>query len=237
VEPQRRRILDAASIVFGRYGYRRASIGLVAEETGLSRQALYRYFESKEALFAAAVEDLHRAALEASDAAAAAASAAGSDSAALLCAQLDARFGYILGRLHGSVHAAEMLEESSRQCGAISAEHGRRLEASLARTIAAEHAAGRLPLSGDVSAAELVECLIAAARGIKSAVPLPSPEQFRRDLHRMVRLLVAGAAGTPVRADESAPAARDARRHRSAKPTAATPRRRFGNRTPKRRMQ
>ena len=43
------RILDAAMRVFRRHGLRRSSIEQVAEAAGLTRQAVYHHFLSKEA--------------------------------------------------------------------------------------------------------------------------------------------------------------------------------------------
>ena len=45
--------------VFRRHGFRRSSIEQAAEAAGLTRQALYHHFESKEALFRAVIERLH----------------------------------------------------------------------------------------------------------------------------------------------------------------------------------
>lgn len=52
---QRRRaeILDAAQRTFARHGYEGATVARLEEETGLSRGAIFSYFESKEALFVA----------------------------------------------------------------------------------------------------------------------------------------------------------------------------------------
>jgi AcrR family transcriptional regulator len=52
-QPPQDRILDAAMRVFRRHGFRRSSIEQTAEEAGLTRQALYHHFPSKEALFRA----------------------------------------------------------------------------------------------------------------------------------------------------------------------------------------
>ena len=49
-------ILEAAVLVFGRYGYRKTSVEDLAEAAGLSKQGLYLHFASKEAVFAAAVQ-------------------------------------------------------------------------------------------------------------------------------------------------------------------------------------
>ena len=74
----RTRILDAAMLVFRRQGFRRSSIELAAEAAGLTRQALYHHFKSKEALFRAVIERLHEDALAAEIAAAISAARASS---------------------------------------------------------------------------------------------------------------------------------------------------------------
>lgn len=51
-------ILDAATGVFLRYGYRKTSMDDLARAAGLSRQGLYLHFRTKEALFDAVVEHL-----------------------------------------------------------------------------------------------------------------------------------------------------------------------------------
>src|SRR5690349_11830561 len=54
-DPRRERLLDAALQAFLRYGFRKTSMEEVARGAGLSRQALYLHFETKEVLFRAAV--------------------------------------------------------------------------------------------------------------------------------------------------------------------------------------
>jgi AcrR family transcriptional regulator len=49
------RVLSVALEVFGRYGFRKTSMDEVARAADISRQGLYLYFASKEALFRAAV--------------------------------------------------------------------------------------------------------------------------------------------------------------------------------------
>lgn len=185
------RILEAATEVFGRYGFRQTSMAGVAEAAGLSRQSLYAHFASKEALFAACIEALHARALAAGTAAARAARDAGRDGADVIAAQLCAHTSHILERIAGSAHGAELLDESQRLCGPINAASRERHERDLATTIQAERRAGRLPPG--VAAPELARLLLHASRGIKAAVPAPSVESFHRDLERMVRLLIAGA--------------------------------------------
>ena len=55
-ERTRRRLLDLAIERFGDRGYRATSVSEVARAAGLSQAAVYAYFESKEALFDAAVD-------------------------------------------------------------------------------------------------------------------------------------------------------------------------------------
>ena len=55
-QPPQDRILDAAMRVFRRHGFRRSSIEQAADEAGVTRQALYHHFPSKEALFRAVIE-------------------------------------------------------------------------------------------------------------------------------------------------------------------------------------
>jgi AcrR family transcriptional regulator len=187
----RQRILDGALVVFGRYGYRQTAMEAVAEEVGLSRQALYRHFAAKDALFSAVVASLHENALGAGRHAVVAARGAHADAAGVIAAQLDARFVYIVSRLQGSAHAAELAEENGRRCSAIAADVLRRFTDELAATITEESRARKLALAPGLSASELADYLIASVHGLKeSGVPL---ERFRRDLARLVRLIVAGA--------------------------------------------
>ena len=50
------KILDAARKEFMQYGFKDASMRRIGEAAGLTAAALYRHFDSKEALFGAAVE-------------------------------------------------------------------------------------------------------------------------------------------------------------------------------------
>ncbi len=56
----RRRLLDAAEIVFGDLGYHDASIVKLAERAGVAAGTFYLYFDSKKAIFDELVRDLNR---------------------------------------------------------------------------------------------------------------------------------------------------------------------------------
>src|SRR6516225_9745774 len=107
--PPQDRILDAAMRVFRRQGFRRSSIEQAAEEAGLTRQALYHHFKSKEALFRGAIARLYERAPEAE--AAKAAEEADCDLADVIIAEIGARLGMLFAELKGSPHLEELLSE------------------------------------------------------------------------------------------------------------------------------
>ena len=111
------RILTAAENIFARFGYRRASMSQIAEEAGLTRQALYHHYDSKEALFRAVVELLHEGAYEAEAAAGLHQEEAGGGLADILAAQIDARFRYLIECVEDSPQAEELLSEHQLQTG------------------------------------------------------------------------------------------------------------------------
>src|ERR1700682_259855 len=91
------RILDAATAVFRRQGFRRSSIEQAAAAAGLTRQALYHHFKSKEALFRAVIERVYEAALAAEVAAVEGAEKTGAGRADIIVAGVG-------GRLQHPVH-------------------------------------------------------------------------------------------------------------------------------------
>src|SRR5438034_9180255 len=107
----RDRILNAAMFVFRRHGFRRSSIEQAAEAAGLTRQALYHHFRSKEALFRAVIERLHESALAAEIEAAGATEKAGGSLADILVASVAAKLGQLAASLDGSPHVEALFSE------------------------------------------------------------------------------------------------------------------------------
>jgi AcrR family transcriptional regulator len=60
----RRAVLDAAIVRFGREGFRAASVADIARDAGVGGTVAYAYFESKEALFLAALDEDAAAVIE-----------------------------------------------------------------------------------------------------------------------------------------------------------------------------
>jgi AcrR family transcriptional regulator len=57
--PTRIRILAAAHKRFATFGYRRTGVTEIARDAGIAAATLYRYFDDKEGIFRAVVEDLY----------------------------------------------------------------------------------------------------------------------------------------------------------------------------------
>jgi AcrR family transcriptional regulator len=183
-------ILRAAQVVFARHGFRQTAMAMVAEEAHLSRQALYHHFDSKEALFAALVDELHEAALDAATAAA----AKGAPSVAqAIGAIMLAYHKVLMSRVAGSAYAAELIEESGRQCGSAVSAFGKRIEALLEGVIAGFVHGGRFRLRQGVSARELTEMVRAAAKGVKLAHAGESEARYAQALKRMIDVICLGA--------------------------------------------
>jgi AcrR family transcriptional regulator len=56
---RRQQLLEAATWVFARKGYRRAAVSDIIARAGVARGTFYLYFDSKEQVFLAIVEDFH----------------------------------------------------------------------------------------------------------------------------------------------------------------------------------
>jgi AcrR family transcriptional regulator len=97
----RRRLLDAARVVFRAQGFHRASADAIATEAGFTRGALYANFDGKEGLFLALLD-------EEIDARYAALSAAADEEelATRYCQLLDGDRGWTLALLEFTIHAA-----------------------------------------------------------------------------------------------------------------------------------
>jgi AcrR family transcriptional regulator len=194
----RDRILDAAMTVFRRHGFRRSSIEQTAEAAGLTRQALYHHFESKEALFRAVIEHVHESALAAEIAAVTAAEKEGRGLADILIAGMTARLKQLLASFEGSPHIEELFSEHLLQARDLYQKYAARYTAQSVTTIKRVCARQKLALVRGMNPQELARCVEMAMNGAKAANPgMQPPEAFLRDLDIMVRTLVTGAVAPP----------------------------------------
>jgi AcrR family transcriptional regulator len=201
----RERILDSAAKVFGQYGFRLASMELVAQESGLTRQALYHHFDSKEALFRAVVEAAHEGACEAERAAGLRQENAGKGLADILVAQFEARFRFLFDRIKGAAEAEELLSEHKRQTQDLYQRFADQKLGLITGAIERARAAGKLALRHGVTPPDLARCIELAAHGLD--LKKADPSQLV-DLERSIRLLVAGAIAASPEAIERRPSRR-----------------------------
>jgi AcrR family transcriptional regulator len=192
----RTRILDAAMLVFRRPGFRRSSIEQAADAAGLTRQALYHHFKSKEALFRAVIERLYESALAAEIAAAHAAEKAGGSLADILVAQLTGRLRQVIASFDGSPHIEELFSEHLVQARDLYQKYAGLYVAEGRATIERVRRKQRLALAGGMTSRDFARCIEMAISGTKSVHPAMQPaDAFLKDLEVMVRTLVAGAVG------------------------------------------
>jgi AcrR family transcriptional regulator len=192
----RTRILDAAMLVFRRHGFRRSSIEQAADAAGLTRQALYHHFKSKEALFRAVIERLYENALAAEIAAAHAAEQAGGSLADILVAQLTGRLRQLIASFDGSPHIEELFSEHLVQARDLYQKYTGLYVAQGRATIERVRRKRRLALAGGMTSRDFARCIEMAISGTKSVHPAMQPaDSFLKDLEIMVRTLVAGAVG------------------------------------------
>jgi TetR/AcrR family acrAB operon transcriptional repressor len=202
----RARIIDAALLVFRRHGFRRSSIEQAAEAAGLTRQALYHHFDSKEALFRAVIERLHEDALAAEIAAADAADKAGGRLADILVASVGAKLSQLAAALDGSPHVEELFSEHLLQARDLYQKYAAIYAEQLAATIARVCRKQGLALNAGMTPRELARCIEMAVNGTKSAYPGMQPvDAFLKDLDTMLRTLVAGAV-SPAKKQRAAKA-------------------------------
>lgn len=182
-------ILKAAQVVFARHGFRQTAMAMVAEEAGLSRQALYHHFASKEALFAGLVDALHEGALDASKTAAEKSASTVADA---IAGVMLAYHKALVSRIAGSTYAAELIEESGRLCGAAVSSFGRGFEKLLEGVVAAFVRDGRFKLRGGISPRDVTEMVQVAAKGVKAAHAGEGEARYAQSLKRMIDVICAG---------------------------------------------
>lgn len=198
----RERILESAARVFGQYGYKLASMELVAQESGLTRQALYHHFPTKEALFRAVVEAVYEGAFEAERAAGFKQEQAGKGLADVLTAQLEARFRYLFGLIKGSAQVEELLSEQQRQTRDLHQSFLDRKLSLVASAIERARAAGKVALRDGMTPVELARSVELAAHGLDLK---KADASALVDLERSIRLMVAGAIAAAPEAIERRP--------------------------------
>jgi len=181
--------LDAALSVFGRFGYRKASMEEVAQAARISRPGLYYLFSSKEVLFRAAVTHaLEHDIAEVGHILA--------DTQRPLPERLVTAFDQWAGRYVGPMRdVTEVIEANPGLLGEIVESAPRRFEELITEAIAVE--------SGPETAIVAAQTMISASIGLKHQAA--TREFFLERLRGAVTLLARVPTGDPLRSAGPAP--------------------------------
>lgn len=183
---RRAAILDAATGVFLRYGFKKTSMDDLARAAGISRQGLYLHFATKEALFKEGVLRLVATTREAGRAALAREDV---DVEERLLGAFEAVHGFSVGQA-AAEHMSELMETAAQLVGPVDAEMEQGLVADVARVLRATGVASGWKEAG-VSAKELAEHLYATSYGAKHCVST-NPD-YRERMRVAVRIVCRGA--------------------------------------------
>jgi AcrR family transcriptional regulator len=187
------RVLSVALEVFGRYGFRKTSMDEVARSADISRQGLYLYFASKEALFRAAVrQELDTALGEACRCL--------DEEGAALDRRVVAALDAWLGRYVGSMLASDisgLLQNPVVQIGDMVDAAVAAFDARLASAVAAATAEADRRRLG-VTSEEIAAALHTVGQGAKylSSARGDSRAEFVARVTPAVRLVLAGLGAT-----------------------------------------
>lgn len=173
-------ILDAATTVFLRYGFKKTSMDDLARAVGISRQALYLHFQNKEALFRATVlhttEAMCAAALARED------------------LKLEERVLGAYEAIHASTIGVEHLDELLATTAALTGPAYYAVEntavAEVARTLSDSGVGARWKELG-ASAEDLAAQLLATSDGIKERVSTRA--EYRERMRIAIRMICRGA--------------------------------------------
>lgn len=175
---KRDQILDAALGVFGRYGYKRTSMELIAQAAGVSRPALYQHYKGKAEVFRAAAERMLSGLIGDTEAAGRSAGSAADRLYAALAVKLD----FFVGTVEAG-YRRELADEAKVLAVEAMTSFKRRQHAAITGVLIS--AADELDLlGGALSPDDAAALLVDALSGISQADEPPDA------LHERLRLLV-----------------------------------------------
>jgi AcrR family transcriptional regulator len=180
---RREAILQAAAVVFLRYGYRKTSMDDLARAAGLSRQGLYLHFPTKDAIFRETVVLLTAKSLQAVQ------TALADDRGSIEDRLLDAFVG-LASHDDGTPISRELLVEliatATVLAGPAVAAFDDALLAAVVRALC-DSGVARASKTNGISAKDLARHLLAASNGIKQTVR--TAVEYREQMRVAVRLV------------------------------------------------
>lgn len=183
---RRTAIVESATGVFARYGFKKTAMDDLARAAGISRQGLYLHFATKEALFKAVVLRVIESSRNA--ARAALAREEGSIEERLLDA-FEGAHAHLVGHAGGG-HLSELLETASQLLADEMKEIEQSFVAELAKFVKHEGIAERWKAAG-ISAKELAAHLDATSHGVKQRATTRA--EYREAMRVAVRLVCRGS--------------------------------------------
>jgi TetR/AcrR family transcriptional regulator len=184
-ESKEERIAAAAVSVFGRYGYQRTSMDLIAKAAGISRPALYLHFSGKDEIFRAVGQRVADGLIAAAETAAAADAGIADRLYGVLAVKLDVGAGTLDARFRGDLIAEASARMPEIQAS-LKARHVAVIEQTLDSATELDVAASGIPVR-DI-AVVLFDALTGIAQQDEPA------DELRRRLHHLVRLTVTSLA-------------------------------------------
>lgn len=180
-DARRRRLLEAALLVFARFGYRKTSMEEVARAANLSRQGLYIHFATKEDLFRATIQ-------EALDDGLKRAGEKLADTGAQLAERLEGAFDEWTGRWVGTLGAdvADLQEAASALLGTLVQDSEERFAEMVMKALRASALPAHYKSAG-LTARQLTDMLQATARGLK--YDCASRSEFRERMAIGIKVL------------------------------------------------
>ncbi|MBK6922485.1 MAG: TetR/AcrR family transcriptional regulator [Deltaproteobacteria bacterium] len=185
-------IVRAATRLFQRYGYRRTTVELIAQEAGVAKPTLYAHFEDKDAIFVAVCKAVVARIVDGARAAAQL-----PDPIERVVAMLSAKFTTVYELVDASPHARELLESSDARAREIIEDGDRIFVELMTSTLKAAARAGELSLDRfGGKPAVLTQLLMQAGHG--AGWGASTVEQQRRQLDALVRAMIERAPAPTV---------------------------------------
>jgi AcrR family transcriptional regulator len=185
-EEKTRAIVRAATSLFQRYGYRRTSVDLIAQEAKLAKATVYAYFDGKEAIFLAVCEEVCALVLREAEAA-----LARPTLEEQLFGALSAKFTFYFELVQSSPHAAELVSSQDSIAEEIIARTDRAYQRLLSKLLGAAVERGELDLSrAGLSLSAAVEVLIRCAYGV--SYDAKNTAAHKRHLSEVIKALLRG---------------------------------------------
>lgn len=188
-DEKRQRIVDAATALFSRYGYKRTSVELLATEAQLAKPTIYSYFTGKDAIFRAAIQSFCEGVLARAELA----SRSDAPIEKRIADMLVAKFTRYFELVQSSPHATELVGSHSELGKDIVERTDERFLRLLVSTLESERdlQPARIGIDSPLRAARL---LIRSASG--AAYDAKTAPEHRRHIGELVRAIVLGMRGT-----------------------------------------